>query len=152
MQYHTHPHSLYSIELWPCIFKENVTVILLLISSHFEHYGSVSVPRAQCKCIGHGPRSRFRSVRSEMKSTVTGESFRTGCVQSMRMGTRLCKEWENNFPTQLQCTVLLISSHFEHYGSVSVARAQYICIGHGARSRFRSVRSEMKSTVVFQVR
>ena len=32
-----------------------------LISSHFEHYGSV----------GHGPRSRFRSVRSEMKSTVS---------------------------------------------------------------------------------
>ena len=27
-------------------------------------------------------------------------------VQSMRMGTRLCKEWENNFPTQLQCTVI----------------------------------------------
>ena len=44
--------------------------VLLLISSHFEHYGSVSMARAQCKCIGHGPRSRFRSVRSEMKSTV----------------------------------------------------------------------------------
>ena len=43
---------------------------VLLISSHFEHYGSVSVARAQCKCIGHGPRSCFRSVRSEMKSTV----------------------------------------------------------------------------------
>ena len=27
------------------------------------------------------------------------------CIQSMRMGTRHCKEWENNFPTQLQCTV-----------------------------------------------
>ena len=26
MQYHTHPHSLYSIELWPCIFKENVSI------------------------------------------------------------------------------------------------------------------------------
>ena len=23
------------------------------------------------------------------------------------MGTRLCTEWENNFPTQLQCTVLI---------------------------------------------
>ena len=44
-------------------------------------------------------------------------------------------------------SVLLISSHFEHHGSVSVARAQYICIGHGPRSRFRGVRSEMKSTV-----
>ena len=30
---------------------------------------------------------------------------------------------------------------------MSVARAQYICIGHGPRSRFRSVQSEMKSTV-----
>ena len=119
--------------------------------------------RAQCKCIGHGPRSRFRSVRSEMKSTVQciavalENYFPIPCkvsfpcaytpVQSMRMGTRLCKEWENNFPTQLQCTVLLISSHFEHHGNVSVARAQYICIGHGPRSRFRGVRSEMKSTV-----
>ena len=45
------------------------------------------------------------------------------------------------------CQLLLISSHFEHHGSVSVARAQYICIGHGPRSRFRGVRSEMKSTV-----
>ena len=53
-----------------------------------------------------------------------------------------------NFPMQLKYTVLLISSHFEHYGSVSVARAQYKCIGHGPRSCFRSVRSEMKSTVV----
>ena len=26
MQYHTHPHSLYSIELWPCIFKKNVSI------------------------------------------------------------------------------------------------------------------------------
>ena len=69
-------------------------------------------------------------------------------VQSTRKGTRLCKEWENNFPTQLQFTVLLISSHFEHYISVSVARAQCKCIGHGPRSRFRSVRSEMKSTVL----
>ena len=42
---------------------------------------------------------------------------------------------------------LLYGITFEHYGSVSVARAQYICIGQGARSRFRSVRSEMKSTV-----
>ena len=25
--------------------------------------------------------------------------------ECMRMGTRLCKEWENNFPTQLQYTV-----------------------------------------------
>ena len=25
----------------------------------------------------------------------------------MRMGTRLCKEWENNFPTQLQFTVCM---------------------------------------------
>ena len=25
--------------------------------------------------------------------------------ECMRMGTRLCKEWENNFPTQLQFTV-----------------------------------------------
>ena len=25
----------------------------------------------------------------------------------MRMGTRLCKEWENNFPTQLQFTVTI---------------------------------------------
>ena len=45
-------------------------ILVLLISSHFEHHGSVSVARAQCKCIGHGPRSRFRGVRSEMKSTV----------------------------------------------------------------------------------
>ena len=42
-------------------------------------------------------------------------------------------------------TIILLI--FEHYGNVSVARAQYICIGHGARSRFCSVRSEMKSTV-----
>ena len=67
---------------------------VLLISSHFEHYGSVSVARAQYICIGHGARSRFRSVRSEMKSTV--------CAWALRMGTRLCKEWENNFPMQLQ--------------------------------------------------
>ena len=51
------------------------------------------------------------------------------------------------FEREMKSTVLLISSHFEHYGSVSVARAQYICIGHGPRSRFRGVRSEMKSTV-----
>ena len=56
-------------------------------------------------------------------------------------------EYGPDFQTELQMAILLISSHFEHYGSVSVARAQYICIGHGARSRFRSVRSEMKSTV-----
>ena len=50
--------------------------------------------------------------------------------------------------THVKNAVLLISSHFEHYGSVSMARAQYICIGHGPRSRFCSVpRSEMKSTV-----
>ena len=54
-----------------------------------------------------------------------------------------------NFRTQLKSAVLLISSHFEHHGSVSVARAQYICIGHGPRSRFRGVRGEMKSTVFY---
>ena len=69
-------------------------------------------------------------------------------ILCMHMGTRLCKEWENNFPTQLQYTLLLISSHFEHYGSVSVPCAQCKCIGHGPRSRFRSVQSEMKSTVL----
>ena len=29
--------------------------------------------------------------------------------ECMRMGTRLCKEWENNFPTQLQYTVMKLS-------------------------------------------
>ena len=48
---------------------------------------------------------------------------------------------------ELSSSILLISSHFEHHGNVSVARAQYICIGHGPRSRFRGVRSEMKSIV-----
>ena len=78
---------------------------VLLISSHFEHHGSVSVARAQYICIGHGPRSCFRGVRSEMKSTVQCiavalENYfpksRAHAHTSMHMGTRLCKEWENN--------------------------------------------------------
>ena len=47
----------------------------------------------------------------------------------------------------MKSAVLLISSHFKHYGSMSVACTQYICIGHGPHSRFCSVQSEMKSTV-----
>ena len=49
-----------------------------------------------CSCVG-------KLFSHSLQSLVPMRIYTP--VQSMRMGTRLCKEWENNFPTQLQFTV-----------------------------------------------
>ena len=47
--------------------------------------------------------------------------------ECMHMGTRLCKEWENNFPTQLQYTVIKLFTFHSVYFRTPTAVPVYLC-------------------------
>ena len=79
--------------------EKRCTVNCSCVGKLFSHSLQSLVPM----CIRPTPIQSMRMGTRLCKVSCPYAYFVWEC---MRMGTRLCKEWENNFPTQLQFTVM----------------------------------------------
>ena len=90
----------------------NATAILCKLKLGLCSFGVAFSWNSESVFKWHHRKHGIRDFQMELQMAIhncVGKLFShslQSLIQSMRMGTRLCEEWENNFPTQLKYTVL----------------------------------------------